>query len=141
MKYTRGDIRQIVDLAFRGAMQDEKLQRELGLDHYKIEEKRALLESPEVLRGLDILFNAIYPRLDEENLLFQTADKYPLEYLDLSSRSFAALTRSGVRTVADLLRMTEDELCRVRSVGKKSAAEIRERRDQFIENFENGCLL
>ena len=140
MKYTRGDIEKIVDLAFRGAIQDEKLQRELGLDYYKIEEKRALIESPEVMRCLDILFNSIYPRVDEENLLLQTAEKYPLEYLELSSRSLAALTRGGLHTVADLLRMTENELSRVRSIGVKSHMEIRRQQEQFIEKFKNGSL-
>ncbi len=44
--------------------------------------------------------------------------------LDLSVRSYNCLHRAGINTVEDLLRLDEDELLKVRNLGRKSAEEI-----------------
>ena len=48
----------------------------------------------------------------------------PIEELGLSVRSFNCLTRAGIKTTDDLVRMTEEELIKVRNLGRKSLEEI-----------------
>ena len=48
----------------------------------------------------------------------------PLEELNLSARSFNALRRRGVKTVRDLVLMTEEDIMNVRNFGKRSYDEI-----------------
>lgn len=48
-----------------------------------------------------------------------------IEELDLSARSFNCLKRAGINTVADLTNKTEDEMMKVKNLGKKSLDEVR----------------
>lgn len=47
-----------------------------------------------------------------------------LEELDLSVRSFNCLKRAGVITVEDLIKMTDEDLMKVRNLGRKSLEEV-----------------
>ena len=47
-----------------------------------------------------------------------------IEELDMSVRSFNCLKRAGIDTVEDLISRTEDEMIRVRNLGKKSLEEV-----------------
>ena len=47
-----------------------------------------------------------------------------IEELDMSVRSFNCLKRAGIDTVEDLINRTEDEMIRVRNLGKKSLEEV-----------------
>ena len=47
-----------------------------------------------------------------------------IEELDLSVRSFNCLKRAGINTVEDLACKTEDEMMKVRNLGKKSLEEV-----------------
>ena len=47
-----------------------------------------------------------------------------IEELDLSVRSFNCLKRAGINTVADLVNTTEEEMMKVRNLGRKSFEEV-----------------
>lgn len=47
-----------------------------------------------------------------------------IEELDLSVRSFNCLKRAGINTVEDLINKSEDEMMKVRNLGKKSLEEV-----------------
>ncbi len=47
-----------------------------------------------------------------------------IEELDLSVRSFNCLKRAGINTVEDLINKTEEEMMKVRNLGKKSLDEV-----------------
>ncbi len=47
-----------------------------------------------------------------------------IEELDMSVRSFNCLKRAGIDTVDDLTRRTEEEMIKVRNLGKKSLEEV-----------------
>lgn len=47
-----------------------------------------------------------------------------IEDLDLSVRSYNCLKRAGINTVADLLQRDEDEMMKVRNLGRKSLEEV-----------------
>ena len=53
-----------------------------------------------------------------------------IEDLDLSVRSYNCLKRAGIQTVDELTQKTEDEMMRVRNLGKKSLKEVK---DKLIE--------
>ena len=48
-----------------------------------------------------------------------------IEELDMSVRSFNCLKRAGINTVEDLVSKTEEEMIKVRNLGKKSLDEVR----------------
>lgn len=47
-----------------------------------------------------------------------------IEELDLSVRSFNCLKRAGINTVGDLISKSEDEMMKVRNLGRKSLEEV-----------------
>ena len=53
-----------------------------------------------------------------------TVMKMTIEELDLSVRSFNCLTRANINTVEDLTNKTEEEMIKVRNLGRKSLEEV-----------------
>ena len=47
-----------------------------------------------------------------------------IEELDLSVRSFNCLKRAGINTVEDLVNKTQEDMIKVRNLGKKSLEEV-----------------
>jgi DNA-directed RNA polymerase subunit alpha len=47
-----------------------------------------------------------------------------IEELDLSVRSFNCLKRAGIDTVEDLIDRTEEDMMKVRNLGRKSLEEV-----------------
>nr|MCR4607719.1 DNA-directed RNA polymerase subunit alpha [Oscillospiraceae bacterium] len=50
--------------------------------------------------------------------------KMTIEELDLSVRSFNCLKRANINTVEDLVSKTQDEMIKVRNLGRKSLEEV-----------------
>jgi len=50
-----------------------------------------------------------------------------IEDLDLSVRSYNCLKRAGINTVAELTHKTEDEMMKVRNLGRKSLEEVKKK--------------
>lgn len=50
-----------------------------------------------------------------------------IEELDLSVRSYNCLKRAGLNTVEELVRKTEEDMMKVRNLGKKSLQEVKEK--------------
>lgn len=70
--------------------------------------------------GLDIEGIMVTPHDDgKERVLEMT-----IEELDLSVRSFNCLKRASINTVEDLICKTEDEMMKVRNLGRKSLDEV-----------------
>jgi len=51
----------------------------------------------------------------------------PIEELDLSVRSYNCLKRAGINTVGELCAKTEEEMMKVRNLGRKSLEEVMEK--------------
>lgn len=56
-----------------------------------------------------------------------------IEELELSVRAFNCLKRANINTLGDLLERTEEDLGKVRNLGKKSIEEIRQRLGDYSE--------
>ena len=60
-----------------------------------------------------------------------TVMKMTIEELDLSVRSFNCLKRAGINTVGDLINKSEDEMMKVRNLGRKSLEEVMAKLDSL----------
>ncbi|WDL98913.1 DNA-directed RNA polymerase subunit alpha [Alicyclobacillus sp. ALC3] len=65
--------------------------------------------------------------VEKEESLSDRAMDMPIEELDLSVRSYNCLKRAGINTVAELCGKTEDEMMKVRNLGRKSLEEVLEK--------------
>ena len=59
-----------------------------------------------------------------------------IEDLDLSVRSYNCLKRAGIQTVEELTQKTEEEMMRVRNLGKKSMKEVKEKITELGLSFK-----
>ena len=50
-----------------------------------------------------------------------------IDELDLSVRSYNCLKRAGIQTVMELTQKTEEDMMKVRNLGKKSLKEVKEK--------------
>lgn len=68
------------------------------------------------------------------------ASKHVVDELILSKRSYNCLRRSGINTLADLGRMSVDDLIAVPQLGKQSLEEILEKRELWFREFGAGTV-
>jgi len=62
--------------------------------------------------------------VEREETIKEKVLEMTIEELELSVRSFNCLKRHGINTVVELTRMTEEEMIKVRNLGKKSLDEV-----------------
>lgn len=72
---------------------------------------------------------ATFPE-EEEDDSFKVLDM-TIEDLDLSVRSFNCLKRANINTVADLAEKTEDDMMKVRNLGRKSLEEVKKKLEEL----------
>ncbi|MBQ1878176.1 MAG: DNA-directed RNA polymerase subunit alpha, partial [Erysipelotrichaceae bacterium] len=61
-----------------------------------------------------------------------------IEDLDLSVRSYNCLKRAGIQTVEELTQKTEEEMMKVRNLGKKSLKEVKDKLAAMGKGFRPG---
>ena len=71
----------------------------------------------EEMKGTQIL-------VEREESIKEKVLEMTIEELDMSVRSFNCLKRAGINTVEDLISKTEDDMIKVRNLGKKSLEEV-----------------
>ena len=71
-------------------------------------------------------------KVDNEN----TKLEMKVEELDLSQRSSNCLRRAGIQTVAELASKTEEDLIKVKNLGRKSLKEIKEKLEALDLSFK-----
>lgn len=107
---------------------------------FEIWSNKALKPQEAISYGAKILvehlemFKALDEMMDEESVIkekvLEPATRgivMVIEDLDLSVRSYNCLKRAGIQTVDELIQKTEDELMKVRNLGKKSLKEVKEK--------------
>jgi DNA-directed RNA polymerase subunit alpha len=115
----------------------DELTMEIWTDG-SINPQKALATAAKILIDhLDIISGINEDVLSMENLIKEGGSEAPnkgqqmmIEDLDLSVRSYNCLKRAGIQTVDELTQKTEDEMMRVRNLGKKSLKEVK---DKLIE--------
>ena len=91
-------------------------------------------------RDVDILDNLPPAQPDIETLLrLAVAMAKPIEYLNLSVRSYNALKRRGVDSVAKVYELKwKENLKKIRNIGAKSADEIEDCLSAYLAQWEGG---
>ena len=64
-------------------------------------------------------------------------EEKPIEEIELSVRSYNCLKRAGISTVGELCAKTEEEMMKVRNLGKKSLKEVKEKLISMGLHFKN----
>lgn len=59
----------------------------------------------------------------------------PIEDLDLSVRSYNCLKRAGIHTLGELIDKTEEDMMKVRNLGKKSLKEVKQKLEELGLNL------
>ncbi|MBE6847823.1 MAG: DNA-directed RNA polymerase subunit alpha, partial [Ruminococcus sp.] len=111
----------------------DKLTIEVWTDG-TISAKEALSQAANLLNEHLRLFVDLSEESSIEQVLIEKNDggkekilEMTIEELDLSVRSFNCLKRAGINTVEDLISKSEDEMMKVRNLGKKSFDEVKEK--------------
>lgn len=111
----------------------DKLTMEVWTDG-TISAKEALSQAANLLKDHLTLFIDLSDEPLPETLMVEKDDKgkekileMTIEELDLSVRSFNCLKRAGINTVNDLIEKSEEEMMKIRNLGKKSFDEVREK--------------
>ena len=111
----------------------DKLTIEVWTDG-TVSAKEALSQSANLLKDHLTLFIELSDEPITETLMVEKDDKgkekileMTIEELDLSVRSFNCLKRAGINTVNNLIEKSEEEMMKVRNLGKKSFDEVREK--------------
>ena len=59
-----------------------------------------------------------------------------IEDLDLSVRSYNCLKRAGISTVMELTQKSEEDMMKVRNLGKKSLKEVKDKLASYNLSFK-----
>ena len=78
----------------------------------------------ETIKGMDIL---VKTEDDKQQQILKMA----IEEMDLSVRSYNCLKRANIHTVEDLTKKTEDDMLKVRNLGRKSLDEVIHKLDSY----------
>ena len=114
-----------------GSMSDfDKLTLEVWTDS-TISARDAVSLGAKILCDHFALFTDLSDTLDGRPIVVEKSADHQstvldmtIEELDLSVRSFNCLKRANINTVADLISKTEDEMMKVRNLGRKSLEEV-----------------
>ncbi|MBR5755735.1 MAG: DNA-directed RNA polymerase subunit alpha [Erysipelotrichaceae bacterium] len=90
-----------------------------------------LTEIDEEVSGMDSVMKEYFDA-DKTKKINMTIDD-----LDLTVRSYNCLKRAGISTVDELTQKTEEEMSRVRNLGKKSLKEVKEKLQAFNLSFKS----
>ncbi len=69
--------------------------------------------------------NSVEIMVEKEEDMIEKVLEMTIEELDLSVRSYNCLKRAGINTVEELTKRSEDDMMKVRNLGKKSLDEVR----------------
>ena len=115
----------------------DSLTMEIWTDGSINPQKALSLAAKILIDHLDIVASINEDILNMDNVIMEGTTEQPnkgqqmmIEDLDLSVRSYNCLKRAGIQTVDELTQKTEDEMMRVRNLGKKSLKEVK---DKLIE--------
>lgn len=115
----------------------DSLTMEIWTDGSINPQKALSLAAKILIDHLDIVASINEDILNMDNVIMEGTTEQPnkgqqmmIEDLDLSVRSYNCLKRAGIQTVDELTQKTEDEMMRVRNLGRKSLKEVK---DKLIE--------
>lgn len=122
----------------------DSLTMEIWTDGSINPQKALSLAAKILIDHLDIVASINEDILNMDNVIMEGTTEQPnkgqqmmIEDLDLSVRSYNCLKRAGIQTVDELTQKTEDEMMRVRNLGKKSLKEVKDKLIELGMGFES----
>lgn len=122
----------------------DELTMEIWTDGSITPQKSLALASKILIDHLDILTGIDEAVLGMDNVMkdagieaVNKGQQMLIEDLDLSVRSYNCLKRAGIQTVDELTQKTEDEMMRVRNLGKKSLKEVKDKITELGLSFKS----
>lgn len=85
---------------------------------------KILTEHLNLFIGLTDHVNDVEIMVEKEEDKKEKVLEMTVEELDLSVRSYNCLKRAGINTVDELIQKTEEDMMKVRNLGKKSLEEV-----------------
>lgn len=85
---------------------------------------RILIEHLELVTKLDEIADVSGLMIEKKEDPMQKALETAIEDLDFSVRAYNCLKRAGIHTLQDLVNKTDDEVMKIRNLGKKSLKEV-----------------
>mgnify|MGYP000844635306 CR=1 FL=1 len=85
---------------------------------------KILIDHLDLFMGLSEMSKDFEIMVEKDNGEKEKILEMTIEELDLSVRSFNCLKRAGINTVADLINKSEDDMMKVRNLGRKSLEEV-----------------
>ncbi len=126
---TRGDEDELtLEIETNGAIEVKdalSLASKMLIDYFSV-----ISEISEAAKDADFIY-------EQEEEPVNKKLEMKIEQLDLSVRLFNSLKRSGIYTVAQIIKMTEEDVMRLRSLGRKSFKELKEKLAEHGLEFEN----
>ena len=74
--------------------------------------------------------------MKEEIADITPANTQTIEDLDLTVRSYNCLKRAGIQSVQELVQYTEEEVLKIRNLGRKSFKEIKDKLTELQLSFK-----
>ncbi len=122
----------------------DELTMEITTDGSINPQKALALAAKILIDHLDIVAGINDEVLAMDNVIKEGGAEAPnkgqqmmIEDLDLSVRSYNCLKRAGIQTVDELTQKTEDEMMRVRNLGKKSLKEVKDKLAELGLGFKS----
>ena len=98
---------------------------------------KILIEHLELFSHLSQSVNDIEVMVEKEDDGREKTLEMPIEELDLSVRSYNCLKRAGINYVHELTQKTENDMVKVRNLGKKSLEEVQQKLAQLGLGLRN----
>ncbi|HKM16982.1 MAG: DNA-directed RNA polymerase subunit alpha [Firmicutes bacterium] len=88
---------------------------------------KILIEHLKLFNDLSDAGSSMEIMVEKEEEVIDRLMEMTIEELDLSVRSYNCLKRAGINTIGELVRKTEEDMMKVRNLGKKSLQEVKDK--------------
>lgn len=126
-----------VSPASSGHANQDKLTLEIWTNGSINPQKAISIASQMMIEHLNVMVE-LSEKVKEEEFMIEREDEQnsqilemQIEDLDLSVRSYNCLKRAGINTVEELTQKTEEDMMKVRNLGKKSLKEVKQKLDEL----------
>ncbi len=123
--------------ASSGAFQEDKLIVEVWTNGAITSQESIGIAAKVLMEHLSVIVE-LSEKAKEEDFMIERASEQnsqilemQIEDLDLSVRSYNCLKRAGINTVDELTQKTEEDMMKVRNLGKKSLKEVKQKLDEL----------
>ena len=123
--------------ASSGNAGQDKLTMEVWTNGSVTPQEAIAIASQMMIEHLQVMVE-LSEKVKEEEYMVEREDEQnsqilemQIEDLDLSVRSYNCLKRAGINTVEELTQKTEEDMMKVRNLGKKSLKEVKQKLDEL----------